>query len=107
MSNTDAGYTPSSGPEPTNGQGAQRAPFPVARLLMSILFGFIAYFAVHLTIFAAVIYWILVAINREPHPQFRQVLTVIVAYVAQTLGYVAWLHDNQPFPFGPLPSGEA
>jgi uncharacterized protein DUF4389 len=107
MSNTDAGYTPSNGPEPAPpGEGAQRAPFPLARLFLSILFGFLAFFAFHAAIFAAVIYWVLVAINREPHPQFRQVLGVLVQYVAQTLGYVAWLHDNQPFPFGPLPKGD-
>jgi len=107
MSNTDAGYTPSNGPETPSGQSAQRTPFPVARLLMSVLFAFIAYFAVHITMVAALVYWIMVAINREPHPEFRQVLRGIVQYVAQTLGYVAWLHDDKPFPFGPLPKGDA
>lgn len=106
MSNTDAGYTPSNGPEAPSGQ-TQRAPFPVTRLLMSILFAVITYFAIHVVMFAAVIYWVLIAINREPHPEFRQVLRALVQYVGQTLGYVAWLHDDKPFPFGPLPKGEA
>ena len=33
--------------------------------------------------------------------------TEILFQTHLVLGYVAWLHDNQPFPFGPLPSGEA
>ena len=45
MSNTDAGYTPSNGPESKSGEGAQRAPFPVSRLLFSILFAFIGWIA--------------------------------------------------------------
>ena len=107
MSNTDAGYTPSNGPEVPPGQSAQRAPFPLARMFMSILFAVIAYFAIHATMFAAIIYWVLVAINREPHPEFRQFLRALVQYVGQTLGYVAWVHEETPFPFGPLPKGEA
>jgi hypothetical protein len=106
MSNTDAGYTPSNGPESPSGQ-TQRAPFPVTRLLMSVLFAVITYFAIHVVMFAAVIYWVLIAVNREPHPEFRQVLRALVQYIGQTLGYVAWLHDDKPFPFGPLPKGEA
>ena len=73
MSNTDAGYTPSNGPEPLPGQGAQRAPFPVARLLYSFLFAIIGWFAFQAAIIASIIHWILIAINREqPHPEFRQ-----------------------------------
>ena len=108
MSNTDAGYTPSNGPEPIPGQpGAARAPFPVTRLLFSILFAFIGWFAFNAAIIVSVIHWILIAINREPHPEFRQFVKAIVQYVGQTLGYVAWIHDDKPFPFGPLPRGDA
>ena len=106
MSNTDAGYTPSNGPESTSGQ-TQRAPFPVSRLLLSILFAFIGWFAFQVAIVVSVIHWILIAVNREPHPEFRQFVRAVVQYVAQVLGYVAWMHDDKPFPFGPLPKGEA
>lgn len=106
MSNTDAGYTPSNGPEPTPGEGTQRAPFPVARLLFSILFAFIGWFAFQAAILVSIIHWILIAVNREPHPEFRQFVKAVVQYVGQTLGYVAWIHDEKPFPFGPLPRGE-
>ena len=107
MSNTDAGYTPSNGPQPASGPEAHRAPFPVARLLFSILFAVIGWFAFQFAIVVAVVHWILIAINREPHPQFRQFVRAVVQYVAQTLGYVAWMHDDKPFPFGPLPKGDA
>ena len=108
MSNTDAGYTPSNGPEPLPGQDTtQRAPFPVSRLLFSILFAFIGWFAFQVAIVVSVIHWILIAVNREPHPEFRQFVKAVVQYVAQTLGYVAWIHDDKPFPFGPLPRGDA
>jgi hypothetical protein len=105
MSNTDAGYTPSDGPSP-NPSETQRAPFPVSRLLFSILFAFIGWFAFQAAIVVSVIHWILIAVNREPHPEFRQFVRALVQYVAQTLGYVAWIHDDKPFPFGPLPRGE-
>lgn len=107
MSNTDAGYTPSNGPEPIPNQTAQRAPFPVSRLLFSILFAFIGWFAFNAAIFVSIIHWILIAVNREPHPEFRQFVKALVQYVGQTLGYVAWMHDDKPFPFGPLPKGDA
>ena len=107
MSNTDAGYTPSNGPESTSGQEAQRAPFPVARLLLSILFAVIGWVAFWITMVVSVIHWILIAINREPHPEFRQFVRAVVAYTAQVLGYVAFIHDEKPFPFGPLPKGDA
>jgi hypothetical protein len=106
MSNTDAGYTPSNGPETPSGEGTQRAPFPVARLLFSILFAFIGWFAFQVAIVVSIIHWILIAVNRDPHPEFRQFVRAVVQYVAQVLGYVAWIHDDKPFPFGPLPRGE-
>ena len=105
MSNSDAGYTPSNGPNPS--EGTQRAPFPVTRLLLSILFAFIGWFAFQVAIVVSVIHWILIAVNREPHPEFKQFVRAVVQYVAQTLGYVAWIHDETPFPFGPLPKGDA
>src|SRR5258706_8874212 len=102
MSNTDAGYTPSNGPEPIPGQSApQRAPFPVSRLLFSILFAFIGWFAFQFAILASVIHWVLIAINRVPHPEFRQFVRAIVQYVGQTLGGVDWMHDDKAFPLGP------
>lgn len=108
MSNTDAGYTPSNGPGPASGQSTpQRAPFPVSRLLFSILFAFVGWVAFQIAIIVSIINWVLIAINREPHPEFRQFVRAVVQYVAQTLGYVAWTHDEKPFPFGPLPKGDA
>jgi hypothetical protein len=107
LSNTDAGYTPESGPEPMPHQAdRERKPFPIARLLMSILFAFIAWIAFWVAIVVSVVHWILIAINRDPHPEFRSFVKAVVLYVEQTLGYVACMHDERPFPFGPLPKGE-
>jgi hypothetical protein len=104
MSQTDASYTgPGDAPQPAQ---ATRAPFPWQRFLLSILFGVLGWFAFWLTIVLAIVLWVLVAVSRDPHPEFKSFVSACARYVWQCLSYVVLLTDEKPFPLGPLPRGE-
>ena len=103
MSQTDASYSaPGDAPRPAE---TARAPFPWPRFFLSILFGVLGWFAFWLTIVLAVVLWVLVAISRDPHPEFRQFVSACARYVWQCLSYIMLLTDEKPFPLGPLPRG--
>jgi len=104
MSQSDASYT---GPEETPHQvPVQRAPFPWQRFLFSVMFAVLGWFAFWLTIALAIIMWVLVAVSREPHAEFRQFVNASARYVWQCLAYVVLLREEKPFPLGPLPRGD-
>jgi hypothetical protein len=102
MSNTDASYNPEPPPQaaPT-----PRADFPWQRLLLSLGFGVLAWMVFWLTLVLAVVLWILVAVSREPHPEFKQFVGGCARYVSQCLAYIVMITDETPFPLGPLPRG--
>jgi hypothetical protein len=105
MSHTDASYTPpEDAPRPTE---TQRAPFPWQRFLLSLGFGFLAWIAFWLTIVLAIVLWVLIAVSREPNPEFKQFVSACARYVWQCLAYVVLLTEEKPFPLGPLPRGDA
>jgi len=104
MSNQDASYTTPDDDAPR--AAPERAPFPWQRLLLSILFGFLAWFAFWFTIVLAIIMWVLIAVSREPHAEFKQFVNGCARYVWQCLGYIVMLHEDKPFPLGPLPRGD-
>ena len=104
MSNTDASYNPpENASQPTQ---EAHAPFPWQRFLLSVLFGVFAWFAFWFTIVLAIAFWVIVAIRREPHPEFKQFVSGFARYVGQCLAYIVMLTDEKPFPFGPLPRGD-
>lgn len=104
MSNTDASYNPEQ-PTP-QAPPAARADFPWQRLLLSIGYAFLGWMVFWLTLVLAVVLWILVAISREPHPEFKQFVGGCARYVSQCLAYVVMISDETPFPLGPLPRGD-
>ncbi len=83
----------------------QRAPFPWQRFFLSVMYAVLGWFAFWMTIVLAIIMWILVAISREPHAEFKQFVNASARYVWQCLSYVVLLSDEKPFPLGPLPRG--
>ena len=66
---SDASYTGPNEP-PRQVEGARE--FPWQRLLLSVLFGFLGWVAFWVTIVAAVVLWIFVAISREAQPDFQR-----------------------------------
>ncbi|MEQ1753832.1 MAG: DUF4389 domain-containing protein [Micropepsaceae bacterium] len=102
MPQPDAAVEP---PAPT--QDVQVRTFPWDRLFLSIFYGAIAWFAFWGLLFLAVIMWILIAVSREPHVEFKRFLSVGAKYVGQCLAYVLTISSEKPFPLGPLPTADS
>lgn len=100
---SDASYN-AGNEAPRQVEGARE--FPWQRLLLSVLFGFLGWMAFWFTIVMAVILWILVAISREPQPDFQRFVAACARYVGQCLSYVAMQREDAPFPLGAWPSAE-
>jgi uncharacterized membrane protein len=101
MSQPDATYEP----QPAAQQVVTRN-FPWQRLFLSVMYAVIAWAAFWVLMVLAVVMWVLVALNREPHEQFRRFAVVGARYVGQCLGYVLLISDEKPFPLGPFPAAE-
>ena len=103
MSQTDA----SAGPDPAQQPlPAIRAPFPWERFLFSLGFAVVSWFAFWATILLAIMLWVLIAISREPHQDFKRIVNICARYLGHCLAYVVMLREDKPFPFGPLPKGD-
>jgi hypothetical protein len=87
-------------------QAVEVRRFPWERLLLSVLFAVIGWFAFWGLLFLGVILWVLIAISREPHVEFKRFLAVGAKYVGQCLAYVLTISDEKPFPLGPLPAAD-
>lgn len=103
MPETDASYD-GQNEAPRDVTPAERAPFPWQRFFLALLFGVIGWFAFWFTILLAVGTWIFIAISREPHPEFKNIVTISAKYLTHCLSYALLLRDDKPFPLGPLPS---
>ncbi len=101
MPQSDASYEPPVPIEPAQ----TRAAFPWERLILSAFFAFIAWCAFWVVLLSAVVMWIMIAVSREVHPQFKSFVTAGARYVGQCLSYILMISDEKPFPLGPLPSG--
>jgi hypothetical protein len=101
MSQPDAAYEP----QPT-GREVQVRSFPWERLLLSVMYAVIAWFAFWSLLVLAVVMWVLVAFNKEPHEQFRRFVAVGAKYVGQCLSYILLISNDKPFPLGPFPSAD-
>jgi hypothetical protein len=101
MNQSDASYNASNEP-PHQVEGAKE--FPWQRLLLSVLFAFLGWLALWFTLALAVVYWILIAFNRDLQPDFGKFLGSMARYVGHCLGYVVMQREDAPFPVGPWPS---
>jgi hypothetical protein len=100
---SDASYNAGNEP-PRQIEGTRE--FPWKRLLLSVGFGILAWFAFWATIIVAVVLWIFVAISREPQPDLQRFVASCARYVGQCLSYVAMQREEAPFPMGAWPSAE-
>ncbi len=78
-------------------------PFPVVRLLYSILFGFIAYLALHVVFAVALIQFIVFAITGKVNDELKGFSAGLVQYMWQLLAFITFVSDDTPFPMGPFP----
>ncbi|MBV9420718.1 MAG: DUF4389 domain-containing protein [Alphaproteobacteria bacterium] len=100
MSDTPSG-TPGSAPQiPV---AVQHNPFPVARLLYSILYGFIAWMVLHILFFIGAIQFVVFAINGRVNEELKSFASTLFQYESELLAYICFVREELPFPFGPLP----
>jgi hypothetical protein len=78
-------------------------PFPAVRLLYSLLFGVIAYFALVLVFALAVIQFIVLAITGKVNDELKGFCFSLVQYIWELLAFITFVRDEQPFPMGPFP----
>jgi hypothetical protein len=78
-------------------------PFPAVRLLYSLLFGIIAYFALLLVFALAVIQFIVLAITGKANEELKGFCSSLVQYIWELLAFITFVRDDQPFPMGPFP----
>jgi hypothetical protein len=50
--------------------------------------------------------WVLIAVSREPHLEFKRFVSIGAKYVGQCLAYVLTISNDKPFPLGPLPTAD-
>lgn len=99
-------YTPP--PPPPPGSGPQAAPpphppFPAARLLYSVLYGIIAWFVLWISFLLVLVQFIVIAVNGRQNDELKGVTANLAEYLWELLAYMAFVRDEQPFPFGPFP----
>jgi hypothetical protein len=99
----DASYDNANEP-PRQIEGAKE--FPWQRLVMSLLFAFVAYWALIGTLILAAVLWVLTALNRDMQPEFQRFVGSCARYVGQCLAYVAMQREDAPFPVGPWPRAD-
>ncbi len=73
------------------------------RLLFMVGYGFLAWFVFGLTIFLAILQFIVMILNRELNEDLRKFSRNVVLYLADLLSYITFLKDDKPFPLGPFP----
>jgi len=81
----------------------QRLPFPWARLLYAIGFGFIAWVMFWLVVLLAPLHYIVLAITGKPNEELKEMTLRAVHYLVELLVFVTGAGDEKPFPLGPFP----
>lgn len=90
-------------PGPTVVVAPPHPPFPAARLLFAIGYGFIAWFVLHVIFVLAVVQFVMVAINGRVHDEIKSFSASLIEYERELLAYITFVQDAQPFPFGAFP----
>ena len=81
-----------------------RLPFPWARLLYAIGFGFIAWVMFWLiALFLAPLHYIVLAITGKPNEELKEMTLRAVHYLVELLVFVTGTGEEKPFPLGPFP----
>jgi len=85
------------------GQTAERRPFPFARLLYALGFGFVAWFVFWIIAVLAAVQFITIAIAGQKNGELEQFSRLMSRYMQELLAYVTMTQDRLPFPLGPFP----
>ena len=83
----------------------QEAPpaFPVARLLYSIGYGFVAWFVFWILLLLGLVQFLMLALSGRVNEELRHFSVNLVQYLWELVAYILFVRDEQPFPIGPFP----
>ncbi len=99
----------SDAPNPSGSAPAPQAivpvhpPFPFVRLIYSLVYGFVAWFVLHVIFVVAAIQFIIVAVNGRASDELKAFCNSLLQYEWELIAYITFVRDEQPFPFGPFP----
>ncbi len=79
-------------------------PFPIARLLYSVGFAILAWVVLWVAIVVGVVQFVVFVLNGRANEELKGFSQNLVRYLWELLGYVTFVRDETPFPFGPFPS---
>lgn len=80
-----------------------REPFPIGRLLYSVIFAIVAWFVFWLVVLLAVLQYVATALSGHVNEELKGISRSVIAYLEQLVAYISLVRDDQPFPFGPFP----
>ena len=89
---------------PTDGAAAEpRSAFPGVRLLYAIGFAIVAWFVFWLVLILALVQFIVLLVEGRGNQELKNFNFSLIQYLWELLAFVAFVRDEQPFPFGPFP----
>lgn len=90
-------------PNGTQTLPAPHRPFPLERLLFAVGFACLAWLVLWVLIVVGVVQFVVFAINGHSNDELKNFSRNLVQYLLELLGYVTFVRDDRPFPFGPFP----
>lgn len=75
------------------------------RLLYMLGFSFLAYLAFWAILLLSALQFIFVALNKDKNSELAGFTRNLLLYLGEALGFIAFMRDERPFPFGPFPKG--
>jgi hypothetical protein len=98
-SQQNAGEMPKTGPD----VGQNLKGFPWVRLALAVFYAlalWLVFWAVMLTTAAQFVFYLF---SRMESQDLKAFAGGLARYAGQTVGYLTFVHNDRPFPFGPLP----
>ena len=98
---------------PADGVGAQAVPprsshsFPVVRLAYALGFAVVAWFVFWLVLLTGLLQFVVYAFDGKSNDEIKDFSSRLVQYLFELLGFITFFRDQQPFPIGPFPPGNA
>ncbi len=80
-----------------------RSPFPFIRLFYALGYALIAWFVLHLVFALAIVQVAALAVTGRINEELKAFNFSLIQYLWELLAFVAFVRDEQPFPFGPFP----
>jgi hypothetical protein len=80
-----------------------RQPFPIERLLYSILFAIVAWFVFWVVVLLAILQFIATALSGHVNEELKGISQSVIQYLEQLVAYISLVRDDRPFPVGPFP----